>query len=360
MVELNHRDRVVAAVNLEEPDQVPWCAYFGFAPSLYNKLCNYYSIPSEPVDPIFPELYRKLGFDVIMVNPSPPDGYPRLFPDGSYCDHFGVTFGRFMGFSTRPIEHPLANANVDGLENYEFPDPESLSLGPIDRFVRKDGDEYALMSGFSFTLFERAWTLRGFAQILADFYLYPSFVERLLDKITDYGVELARRIVEKPIDIYWIGDDYSDQRGMLMSPAIWRKFIKPRLARIADVARRKDIPTFLHTDGNPSDILDDLAEVGITVINPVQPLAIDPSYVKDKLGDRLCLFGTIDIQHTLPFGSPQDVKKEVITRIETCGYGGGLILSPSHAVPPDVPLANTVALVDAVRRYGKYPTSHTE
>lgn len=362
--QMNHKERVIAAVNLEEPDRVPWCAYFGFAPSLYSKLCDYYGIAEITLDPEktrdrigFPELYRKLDFDVIMVNPSFPRGYPKVFPDGTYQDHFGVTFERFGGFSSRPVKHPLAKANIEELEDYEFPDPESLSLEPLDRFVRRYGNEYALMSGFSYTLFERAWTLRGFARILADFYANPSFVERLLDRITEYDIELAKRIAEKPVDIYWIGDDYSDQRGMLMSPAIWRKFLKPRLSGIAGVARRKGIPTFIHCDGNPTAILDDLIEAGITILNPVQPLAIDPSFVKEKLGDRLCLFGTIDIQHTLPFGSPEQVKKEVTKRMEKCGYGGGLILSPTHAVPPDVPLANIVALVGAIRKYGKYPRS---
>ena len=141
---------------------------------------------------------------------------------------------------------------------------------------------------------------------------------------------------------------------MLMSPATWRRFIKPRLAKLAAIPRKKGIPTFLHCDGNPTAILDDLVEVGVTVLNPVQPLAIDPSYVKEKYSDDLCLFGTIDIQRTLPFGTPEDVQKEVITRMETCGRNGGLILSPTHNVPPDVPMANVLALAEAVQKYGKY------
>ncbi len=354
---MNHKERVIASVNMEEPDRVPWCAYFGFAPSLHEKLCDYLGVPRTTINDDFPELYRKLDFDLIISDPSPPEGFPKQFPDGSYQDHFGVTFMKYLGFSERPIKHPLMHSNVEDLENYEFPDPESLSLDPIDRSVRKYGDKYAIMSGFHYTLFERAWTLRGFAQSLTDFYAHPSFAEKLLDKITKYDVELAKRIAEKPIDIYWIGDDYSDQRGMLMSPNTWRKFIKPRLARIAGIARKKGIPVLLHCDGNPTDILDDLVEVGITVLNPVQPLAIDPGYVKEKYGDDLCLFGAIDIQRTLPFGSPEDVEKEVITRMETCGYNGGLILSPTHNVPPDVPVANVLALVRAIKKYGKYSTS---
>lgn len=351
---MKHRERVLASVNLEEPDRVPWCAYFGFAPSLHEKLCDHFGVPHESVDPDFPELYRKLDFDLMISDPSPPKGFPKYLPDGSYQDHFGVTFNKYLGFSERPIGHPLMNANIEDLDNYEFPDPDSLSLDPIDHSVRKFGGEYAVMSGFHYTLFERAWILRGFSQSLVDFYANPSFAEKLLDKITKYNVELAKRIVEKPIDIYWIGDDYSDQRGMLMSPATWRKFIKPRLAKLAAIPRKRGIPTFLHCDGNPTDILDDLVELGITVLNPVQPLAIDPGFVKEKYGDDLCLFGTIDIQKTLPFGTPEDVQKEVATRMKTCGKNGGLILSPTHNVPPDVPVANVLALAKAIQKHGKY------
>lgn len=355
-LKLNHKERVIASINMEEPDRVPWCAYFGFAPSLYKKLCAHFGVRVHLVDNDFPELYKKLNFDIIISNPRSPIGFPKLLPDGSYQDHFGVTYMNFNGYSERPIKHPLMNFNVEDLENYEFPNPEIMLLDSVDSCINKYGDMYAIMSGFGYTLFERAWTLRGFTQSLKDFYINPPFMEKMLDKITTYDIELTKLIVEKPLDIFWIGDDYSDQKGMLMSPSIWRKFIKPRLAKIVDIPRKKGIPVFLHCDGNPTDILNDLIEIGITILNPVQPLAIDPKYVKENFGDELCLFGTIDIQRTLPFGTSKDVEKEIITRMETCGHNGGLILSPTHSVPPDVPVANIITLVKAIQKYGQYPT----
>jgi uroporphyrinogen decarboxylase len=303
-------------------------------------------------------LFEKLDADVFISDPYPPAESIKRFPDGSYRDDWGVVHKPIPspGFGTRIVDSPIKS--IEDFERYEPPDPHMLIFDQLDRDIEQYGGEYAIMSGIGFTLFERAWTLRGFRRILMDFYRNPSFTEKLLDMITDYVVEVAKLVVERPIDIYWIGDDYGDQRGLFMSPDVWRRFIKPRLRRIVEVPKSKGIHVFIHSDGNVSAIIEDLIEVGITILNPVQPLALDPAWVKDKFGDRLCLFGTIDIQKTLPFGTPQDVVDEVKLRMETCGQGGGLILAPSHSVTPETPVENVLALVEAIKKYGRYPIKY--
>ncbi len=158
------------------------------------------------------------------------------------------------------------------------------------------------------------------------------------------------------MDVLILGDDVSMQTGMLMSPAAWRKWFKGRLRSIIAEARsvKPHLPVFYHSDGNPAAIIPDLIEIGVTVLNPVQPECIDPLAVKQQYGDRLALWGTIGTQTTMPFGTPAEVRAEVRKRIETVGADGGLILGPTHSLEPDVPWENIVALYDAIEMYGRY------
>jgi uroporphyrinogen-III decarboxylase len=148
----------------------------------------------------------------------------------------------------------------------------------------------------------------------------------------------------------WLGDDVGAQNAMLISPKHWRRYLKPRMANF--IARLKAINPQLkvayHSDGCIYPIIPDLVEIGLDVLNPVQPASMDPVRLKRQWGDRLCFWGSIDEQHTLPFGSPEDVRKEVLTRIQTLGEGGGLIIGPTHHVQLDTPLENFWAMIHAI------------
>jgi uroporphyrinogen decarboxylase len=138
---------------------------------------------------------------------------------------------------------------------------------------------------------------------------------------------------------------------MLMSVRMWRTWLRPRLARTIAAARevRPDVLVFYHSDGDVSAIIPDLIEIGVDILNPIQPECMDPAALKRNFGDRLAFWGTIGTQSTLPFGSPDDVRREVRLRIETVGVGGGLFLAPTHVIEPEVPFENIAAFVDAVR-----------
>jgi uroporphyrinogen-III decarboxylase len=148
----------------------------------------------------------------------------------------------------------------------------------------------------------------------------------------------------------WIGDDVGMQTGMLISPKVWRRFFKPKMAHF--IAALKEInprvKVAYHSDGNISSIIPDLVEINLDVLNPIQPACMDPARLKQEYGDKLCFWGSIDEQHTLPFGAPGDVSSEVLTRMKTLGKKGGLILGPTHHVQLDTPMENFWAMVNTI------------
>jgi uroporphyrinogen decarboxylase len=180
--------------------------------------------------------------------------------------------------------------------------------------------------------------------------------EALLNEVVSRSVFMARRLAEAGVDFIYTGDDVGTERAMLISPATWRRFLKPRLARVIAAARavRPDIPVFYHSDGYCEPIIPELIEIGVTILNPVQPECMDPAELKRRFGDRLAFWGTVGTQTTMPFGTPDDVRREVRHRFETVGLGGGLVIAPTQTIEPDVPWENIVAFFEAVEecRYG--------
>jgi uroporphyrinogen-III decarboxylase len=154
----------------------------------------------------------------------------------------------------------------------------------------------------------------------------------------------------------WTGDDVGSQNQMMISPRMWRKYFKPRMANFISELKAINpaVKVAYHTDGNVEPIIPELIEIGIDVLNPIQPASMDPAQIKKEYGDKLCFWGTIDEQQTLPFGTPEDVVNEVRERLETVGYDGGLILAPTHHVQLDTPLENFWAMVNTItqRPYG--------
>jgi uroporphyrinogen-III decarboxylase len=152
------------------------------------------------------------------------------------------------------------------------------------------------------------------------------------------------------VDMIWTGDDVGMQHGMMISPKAWRRFLKPRMAAFISALKtlNPDVKIAYHSDGNIERIIPELIEIGLDVLNPVQPASMDPAKLKRQYGDKLCFWGSIDEQHTLPFGAPEQVRAQVLERLETVGYDGGLIISPTHHVQLDTPLENFWAMVHAI------------
>jgi uroporphyrinogen-III decarboxylase len=216
--------------------------------------------------------------------------------------------------------------------------------------IRQYGDAYWIVGVTVTTIFETAWALRGYERTLLDLVLDPEYAERLLEIPYRYHLAAAKKLVELGVDMIWIGDDVGTQNAMLISPDTWRRFFKPRLATLISTLKaiNPQLKVAYHCDGMLHPIVPDLIEIGLDVLNPIQPASMDPAEVKRLYGDHLCFWGSIDEQHTLPFGTPVDVEREVQTRLETIGRKGGLILGPTHHVQLDTPLENLQALVDTI------------
>jgi uroporphyrinogen decarboxylase len=206
------------------------------------------------------------------------------------------------------------------------------------------------------TIFEIAWYLRGMENFMMDLIADREFAEALLYKIMNIRIGMSEKYARYGVDILRLGDDVSTQLAMMMDPDLWREVLKPRLAKVIGAAKgvKKDVLVFYHGDGNLQAIIPDLIEIGVDILNPVQPECMDPVQIKKLYGDKLSFWGTIGTQTVLPFGTPLEVESKVKEMIKTVGAGGGLVLAPTHMIEPDVPWENVEAFIEAVKKYGTY------
>ena len=198
------------------------------------------------------------------------------------------------------------------------PDPQRPELYlDSERVIREYGDEYWIVGVTVTTIWETAWALRGYERLLMDLVLDPDLAERILEIPFRYHLAAAERLVSMGVDMLWTGDDIGAQRGMLINPDTWRRFFKPRMAELVSRVKaiKPDLLVAYHTDGDVREVIPDLIEIGIDVLNPVQPACMDPAELKRDYGDRLLFWGSIDEQGTLPFGTPQDVADEIRLRV---------------------------------------------
>ncbi|MCX6376495.1 MAG: hypothetical protein NTU88_10765, partial [Armatimonadetes bacterium] len=285
-----------------------------------------------------------------------PEGVPPLLnPAGWEVGEWGV--GQVPGSQLHfiHIENPMKNlSSLSELKEYPFPDltrPERHAH--LESQVKALHDRGLFVIGFmEWTIFEIAWHMRGMENLFADLVLNPEFAEYLLDKITETRCFQARRHAEAGVDLIKIGDDIGTQRAMLMSPATYREWFKPRHAAVIRAARpvRPDIPVCYHSDGNCWDVIPDLIEIGVTILNPVQPECLDIARVKKEFGGDLVFWGGIGTQTTMPFGSPAEVYETVQRTIDVLGPTG-YFPCPTHVLEPEVPWDNILAHMKAVEEY---------
>jgi len=333
---------VQAALAFQETGYVPYA--FGFVPTVRDELSRHYGMANPFVD---------LGMHVFAVEAGTPEGSgtPVSRPNET-TDEFGVGW-RFSPHGARyPAVHPLQET---GLASYSWPDPTAPGrFGHIPGIIAAHSDRF-IVGAVDNTLFERAYFLRGFEQLLTDMTLRPRFVHELLDRILVFDLEILERMLQFPIDGVWFGDDYSHQGGLIMSPRMWRIFIKPRLACLFERARRAGLPVFLHSDGAVTSLVPDLLDIGLNVLNPCQPEVMDLQAMKREYGSQLCFCGGISTQHTLSHGGPNAVEDELRCSVRTLARDGGYIVATAGSVQADVPLANLVRLLELLRHQDEQP-----
>jgi len=185
--------------------------------------------------------------------------------------------------------------------------------------------------------------------LLADMIQEPAFVDALLDAICDHNLKVMDIALEYPLDGFYFGDDWGQQKGLIMGPALWRRFIRPRLARMYAHAKEKGLKVFQHSCGDIHDVFPDLIEIGLDVYQTFQPEIYDIRSVKKEFGRDLSFFGGISTQRLLPFGTPEEIRAKTREILSVMRPGGGYILSPTHAVPGDVPPENIMAMLDVFK-----------
>jgi len=211
------------------------------------------------------------------------------------------------------------------------------------------------------SLFEQAWYLRGYPELLIDFMVNKDFAHALLSKIVAVRKKNAEQYlgeVGQYLDVFQIGDDIATQEGPAMSPELYREMLKPYHAELFQyIKERTSAKLYFHSCGGITPLIDDLIEIGVDALNPIQVSAkgMDTAGLKERFGKRLVFWGAIDSLHALPFGSPEDVRAEVRQRISDLGTGGGYILSGVHNLQPDISPENILAMYDEGMRFGKYP-----
>lgn len=360
---MKHRDRVLMALNHEEPDRCPM--QVSFTPEFASRLKHDLGLTDE--DFHNPHgggntyvLERALDEDMLLTSVGWANSYyatETYSEDGeTYIDEWGITWknvayetGFGKGHYTEMVGHPLADDLA--IDAYQPPDPNRPELyAEAERLIQEHKDEYWIVGVTVTTIFETAWALRGYEKTLMDLVLNPDFIERLFDIPFHYHLTAARKLVEMGVDMIWTGDDVGAQNKMLISPDTWRRFFKPRMATFISTLKsiNPELKVAYHSDGLIYPIIPDLIEIGLDVLNPIQPRSMAPEEVKKKFGDKLCFWGSMDEQHTLPFGTPADVEREVIARLRTLGRNGGLVIGPTHHVQLDTPLENFWAMVNTI------------
>lgn len=351
---LNGRDRILMALAGAEPDRVP-CAL------------NFYRVEVETLLPPGQWQDGLVDVDFVQFPLSPEEEdlrrtaepYPPNTRLGTPAQV--TTYTRWQYQPHNPDRsNPLALArSLDDLRNFSFPDVhapyqvEGLAhqvQGLHQRGLAAGGN----LPHLGGELFEAAWRLRGLENFLLDLLERPDWAHFLLDRLTELACRNAQTLAAAGIDVLALDDDIGMPGTMMISPAMWRTFFKPRLARIIQAARaiKPELPVLYHSDGYFEPIIADLIEIGVNAINPLQPEYMDAVRIRQQFGPRLVLWGTVGRQTTFSFATPAEIRQEVKQRVETLGRAG-LILCPAYDIDePDVPGANIAAFLAAARDYG--------
>jgi uroporphyrinogen decarboxylase len=384
MAKMTSRERVLAAINHREPDRVPLDIGGGGSTSIvvegYEKLKRYLGTGEETGDTqylsknyriarIDERVMRQLGADCRSISLKPPMNWkPPISGPGTYKDIWGITWKEVHyaenGFYHEVAEYPLADAGIGDLDKYPWPDPDDpgYTAGLArDAKTLYEETEYAILGDSRFkSLWELGYSLRGFDKLLMDLVLDPLFFSALMSRLLEINIAGTGRFLDAVgpyIQVFRAADDLATQNGLLFSPELYRKLLKPVYKKYFDFIKSKtDARIVYHSCGNIVNLLDDLIEIGVDIINPVQVSAMgDTAELKRRFGERLVFWGGVDTQHVMPHGSVRDVESEVRRRIQDLGPGGGYVAAAVHAIQPDVPPENIVAMTEAVRKFGNYP-----
>jgi uroporphyrinogen decarboxylase len=330
---LSPRERVWWAIRHQEPDCVPWHLSF--------------------TEPARAKLVAHLGTDEIdealnnhIVSYKTRRLYDEIAP-GFWRDEWGTVWNKTVDKDIGVVEkYQLAGRSLDGLQ---LPDPaDPARFAALPGWIAANPNRFRLVS-LGFSLWERAWALRGMTDLMVDMVEAPEFVEELLDTIMEWDLKILHEFLKYDIDGVRVGDDWGQQRGLQFGYRRWQRFIKPRLARLYGAVKQAGKATLQHSCGKVQELFPDLIEIGLDVFNPFQPDVMDVYEMKRIYGDRLAFYGGMSVQSLLPHGTPDEVRAEARCMLAEIGRGGGFIIAPSHDMPGDIPLENMLAFIETVQ-----------
>ena len=335
MAVMTSRQRVQTAVAHRQPVRVPY--YFSFTHAAAEKLQAHYGVK---------DLDQFLDNDMVRHSIRRPSMLEEVRP-GCFRDEFGVVWNRTID---RDIGIPEGQVLPErSLQGYTWPDPlDPRRFADLPAFINTFPDRFRFIS-FSMTMFERAYSMRGLTEMMIDLAEAPDWVEELFDALLEFQLTSLREYLKYDVHGVLFGDDWGQQHGLLFSPATWRRFIKPRMARLAEEVKAAGLVVLHHSCGKVQSLFPDMIEIGIDVFNPFQPDVMDVYEMKRQYGDRLAFYGGVSVQSLLPHGTPQQVRDEVRRLKEEVGRDGGFIIAPSHHMPGDIPVENMVAFINTVR-----------
>ena len=330
---MTKREVVATAIAGNRPPYVPWS--FSFTHEAATKLKAHYNVNdlAEVTDNHIVSYGSGVGF------------FDQL-PGDRFRDVFGVVWNRSVDRDIGVVEgQVLPEPTLDG---YAFPDPhDQRFFASIPDLERRYPDRFRVFQ-LGFSLFERAWALRGMTELLMDFIEHPTFVHSLMSAIADYNIAQVQKALTFEIDAVYFGDDWGQQSGLIFGPDFWREFIRPQLVRMYGVVRDAGKLVMIHSCGKVDELFDDLVEIGLNCFNPFQPEVMDVHDILPRYRRRLAFHGGLSTQQTLPYGSVDDVLAETDALLRL-GAEGGYIFSPAHAVEGDVPVENMVAFIERVK-----------
>jgi uroporphyrinogen decarboxylase len=364
---MNSKERMQTAMEHEEPDRVPFMSTF--VPEVELMLQKKYRKELDDIGGRTELKYQGMNeldilfeHDMLLLTYGLSTGYYRDTDSDTYIDEWCIKWKKIpyetingTGHYTEIVEFPLADNGK--LDSYIPPDPDDEDMGYAERIIERFGREKYICGIIDCSIFEALKYLRGITQSLIDIVAEKEIAHKVMDLSVEYHLKLGFKLIERGVDILWLADDLGGEHTMLMSPDTFREMIKPKMGYMIDALKGKDpnVKVAFHSDGYIQPIIDDIIEVGVDLLNPIQPESMDPAFIKKRYGKRVGLWGTVSTQDTLPFKGPEDVKREVKERIKTCAPGGGFLIAPTHNIQLDVPLENIDAFYDAIRDYGTYP-----
>ncbi|GAK55110.1 hypothetical protein BACCOPRO_03195 [Candidatus Vecturithrix granuli] len=363
---LSPKERVLHTINFQEPDRVP--IFITITPQVAEKLSQFLGISdyTHPDSPLaenrisYTELLVHLGNDIVGIAACAPTAGPtREIEKDILINEWQIKF-RKTDLYAEMIEHPLAHAEtVADIEAFEFPDP--LAEGRFDHaksMAAKYGKQYAICGDAETTILEVSWYLVGMEKFFMDLAMQKDYVFALMDRVMAYSLGVAKELIKIGADIIWLGDDVGTQQGMMISPKMWRDVFKERMRYVIKELKHlnPEIKIAYHCCGSYFPIIGDLIEIGVDILNALQPTAVnmDLKTIKDTFGSRASLFGGMDTQGAIPFGSLADVEQEVQRVITAAAHGGGYILAGAHNIQPDTSVEKVVKLFEFAKKYGTY------